>query len=67
MNGPRYTAMVLTLNVLGLVLWDVFAAWRWGIDATISAVLYEAVLKYPVIAFTIGGAAGHAFWPLRRS
>lgn len=46
-----------------LIVWDTYAASRWGYQGTISYDLLTDAEKRPIIAFAMGVVAGHLFWP----
>ena len=56
------TAILVTVIVM-LALYDLFIAIRRGYTATISYVILQASLKYPIIPFTAGVITGHILWP----
>ena len=57
------TAWLLIAVTVLLVGWDIYAAFKWGYDGTISRDILTASKNHPVIAFAIGVIAGHLFWP----
>lgn len=64
MTGVDITRLVLLVNAVFLLLYDLFAVWYWGFPSTISVVLYDAVRVRPIIALIIGIVMGHIFFPL---
>jgi hypothetical protein len=56
------TTVILILAVISLGLYDIYAAWRFGITGTISYVIYHDSKSYPIIAFAMGVICGHLFW-----
>lgn len=65
MNGPTATGWLLVLFIAVGILWDLFALWCWGIEATVSAVLLGWARRHPIIPFVLGVLVGHLFWSQR--
>lgn len=59
----KITVAVILAVVLALVLYDVWALYRFGVDATISAITLRAAMAHPVVALAVGVVCGHLFWP----
>ena len=59
------TAWLLVAVAGLLILYDIYAAVRWGYDGTISRDMLVASLSHPIIAFAAGVLCGHLFWPQR--
>jgi hypothetical protein len=57
--GPSITGWIIVINVILLILYNVFAFWMWGQDATISKVMEHKMMNFPVIALVIGIILGH--------
>lgn len=64
-HGMWITACVIVAITLIVIVYDVFAAWKWGRTATVSWVLLTASQEYPIIAFAFGVLMGHLFAPQR--
>lgn len=64
--NKRLTARILIVTAAALALYDVYVASTPEPGDTISEVINEASRQRPVIAFALGGIAGHLFWPLGR-
>ena len=62
MSIRNWTIAILIANTALLIIWDIFAVWKGGVDATISRVLWQAVKAYPGFAIAIGGLLGHLFF-----
>lgn len=60
--SPEHTKAFLLLWLASLVLFDVLAVWFGGRDASISAVIADSALRYPVIPLVFGLVVGHLFW-----
>lgn len=56
------TALVLG-SLFGIgILWEFFALYKWGVQATISVVSYRIAQKWPVIPFALGALIAHIFF-----
>ena len=62
MTIRNWTIAILIVNTALLIIWDIFAVWKGGVEATISRVLWHAVKAYPGLAIAIGGLLGHLFF-----
>ena len=62
MKLPQVTAFVVTLSVIGLLIYDGFAMYSGGLDATVSAFLWKAT-DYKFLTFLLGCVVGHVTWP----
>ena len=59
MNGKQITVVVLGLVIIFLILYDLYALFFLGADATISAVLNEwSFNSNPLISFSMGMIVG---------
>jgi hypothetical protein len=56
------THWVLIMTVLGLVIYDLIAASRWGVSETISNQILLLSRRWPIIPFGMGLVMGHFFW-----
>ncbi len=65
MTPRQTTQVVLLLAFLVLGAYDLFAYLAWGREQTLSVVLFESSVEWPVIPFALGFLAGHLFWPIR--
>ena len=63
MPNMNVTAWILIVLVFFLVLWDIYAAYRWGYDGTISRDILQASYANPIIPLATGIILGHLFWP----
>ncbi len=63
-----FTTKLITVAVIGvtavlLIAYDIWARLREkDADSTISAVIRDWSMKWPIIAFTFGVLMGHFFW-----
>lgn len=57
------TSFMLVLGTAFAVLYDMFALWSGGAEATISRVIYATAQEYPVLTLAVGILMGHLFWP----
>jgi hypothetical protein len=65
-NDPRvYTWIVIGVLLFLAGAWDLFALLTWGKEATISYILRNLAVDYPVFPFLLGILAGHIFWSLK--
>ena len=64
MEASEWTAWILIVTGLLLVVWDAYVAFfNDEKDDTISHVVYHAALKRPIVPFVLGVVMGHLFWP----
>lgn len=56
------TQGVLLGVVFVLLVYDGYAAFRWGIWWTISRQILDLSYRYPFIPFLFGGLCGHLFF-----
>jgi hypothetical protein len=66
MTGRSQTVVFLLVWVVLAIAWDIHALWRYGMDATISKVLYDWSRNNPIVACIAGILCGHLFWPQER-
>jgi hypothetical protein len=59
MEDAMTTLIIVGVAVVGLVAWDLYAAFREGVP-TITSVVRRAP-KW--VGFLVGFVAGHLFWP----
>lgn len=65
MNWRTYTVIFcITVTVVAIV-WDVIADSQGGVGATISRVIRQAAMDYPLIPLAVGILLGHLFWSQR--
>lgn len=57
----KTTGVVLTITAIVLAIYDGYAVWAWGIDASISRFLQDTAIDSPVASFGIGFLCGHCF------
>lgn len=62
MKLTQVTGFVVTLSVVGLLVYDGFAMYFGGLESTVSAFLWKAT-DYKFLTFLIGCVCGHVFWP----
>lgn len=56
------TAVVLVLSTVLLIAYDIWVILKYGVEATISRVIYNASRRVPALAFAFGFLCGHLFW-----
>ena len=61
-NSFAITDGFLVFSVVVLIVYDLFALYCWGVEATISRSIAINSKRYPIIPFAIGVVAGHWFW-----
>ena len=68
MSPVLVTTAVIVAVCLFLVVYDIFAAWKWGEKATISYVMGHYGRIYPIIVagpcLIVGVLIGHFWWPI---
>ena len=57
------TTWILVGAVIFLVVWDGYAAMRWGYTGTISFDILTASKAHPIIPLAMGIVLGHLTWP----
>jgi hypothetical protein len=55
------TSFVLAVALAAAGVYDVYAAFRWGYSATLTAVVREYSSRWTIIPFLAGVLAGHLF------
>jgi len=55
------TGMVLTAVVVMLGIYDIIAAFRGGVNSTISRAMQMAGFRSPTVVFVLGAIFGHCF------
>lgn len=63
MKTPPYTHWFLFAWIAVAILWDIFAIYRWGIDASICKVLREWANFCPPLLIALGALLWHIFHP----
>jgi hypothetical protein len=61
MRPSEIVALFLLVNLALIGVYDVFAYWRIGHHATVSAVIREWAASWPAMPFLAGLLAGHLF------
>lgn len=56
------TRLLLLIDVLLLVAWDILAIRNGGREASISQVAFEFAKDHPMLAVAVGAVVGHIFW-----
>lgn len=62
LDWKTITVAVCIGATVSLIAYDVVANAEGGVSATISRVLRQAAMDYPIIAFAAGVLIGHLFW-----
>ena len=63
----NYSKLVVVFSVLGILLYDAFAFYAGGQEATISHVIVtDWIYNYPAAVFLTGFMCGHLFFPMSR-
>lgn len=66
-KGIEHTKRFVLVILLLSAVYDIFALYLWGVDATISRVVgVEGSFDAPTIPFGFGVLMGHMFWPQPR-
>ncbi len=55
------TRMIITAAIIILGIYDLFAVFWGGVDATISRVMKDAGIQNPFVIFVVGYICGHIF------
>ena len=56
-------AIALLLIVLAVGIWDVYVTAKGQQGETVSVVIHQWSLTYPVLPLLLGLVLGHVFWP----
>jgi hypothetical protein len=59
--GKIITSVIIGLTVVILVAYDLYAVLKWGIESTISLVIWHASQQWPIVPFSAGVLCGHLF------
>ena len=62
MNWRRATKIAIPVVTVAVILYDILAISRGGVDATISRVLLGWAQRWPVIPLGVGVLMGHLWW-----
>jgi hypothetical protein len=57
-----WTTIVILLATTSLIVYDFYAAFRWGVEGTLSYEIVTLTYHHPVVAFAGGFLCGHLFW-----
>lgn len=60
----KLTQAILCFVTTSLIGYDAYVYRNSGTNATISAVVRDLAVEWPVAAVAIGTVIGHLFWPL---
>lgn len=58
----NWTTVVILFATAALIVYDFFAAFKWGVTGTISYDIVCLTYRHPVVAFAAGVLCGHLFW-----
>lgn len=67
MTTRRWTILILTVAVLGLIGWDIYVALTPQKGDTISEILLELSGKISLVPAGLGFLMGHLFWPKKEA
>jgi hypothetical protein len=67
MKTKILTMIVISIFIVGILGYDVYALLIGGTDATVSNVIVELSYEYPAGTFAIGFVMGHLFWQLHKT
>jgi hypothetical protein len=66
MNGQFITKLFIAADTALVIAYDIFAFWRWGVDATISRVTLRwaqaGATHAAALGFVVGSLLVHLFW-----
>ena len=63
MSWHTVTVAVLILVTDALIVYDVIAIWRGGVESSISEIILTTSRKRPLLPFAVGVLCGHFFFP----
>lgn len=61
MNPVNLTQYIIVAVVASLIVYDIVVFWLFGVEPTISRVMYNAALDTPLIVFAYFALGGHMF------
>lgn len=61
----KVTQTLLVFAVTSLAGYDAWVYRTAGTDATISAVVHDFAVDWPIAGIAMGAVVGHIFWPFR--
>lgn len=61
----KITAYVIILLILVVAIYDGYAIYKGGTEASISHVILIWTYKYPPVTFVLGYLMGHLTWRIR--
>lgn len=64
---PTVTKFAILMALASLLLYDLYAVYAAGFEATISVVVFTLAKQAPIIPFLAGVLVGHLFWPIEGS
>lgn len=64
MSIRNITISVIVATAAIIIGYDIWAVLRGGVEATISSVIFNASLRFPLIPFAFGVLAGHFWFPV---
>jgi len=62
MKIQKYTYMFIGIMIVSITIYDVYAIFVGGTQATISWAMIDWAYKYPLFPFIMGLLSGHLFW-----
>lgn len=62
-SGQQVGIIILATVLLGVGVYDVFAALFMPPGSTISAIVLNLAQRYPILPLLVGIVLGHLFWP----
>jgi hypothetical protein len=64
MTPKQLTVTVIVATTAIIIGYDVWAVLAGGVESTISAVIFNASMRFPLIPFAFGVLAGHFWFPV---
>jgi hypothetical protein len=61
-SARKMTEIIIVSLVVALVVYDVIVEMKFGVNATISQVIFDTASHNPWIALAAGILVGHWFW-----
>lgn len=63
----KYTQIFVPLVIAIIVIYDCYAMYAAGREASVSNLLISWGYEYPVFTFAMGFVMGHLFWRMRET
>jgi hypothetical protein len=59
------TTIIIVAITAFLIVWDVYAILKGGVESSISSIIIVHSHEYPILPFAFGVLCGHFFWRMK--